>query len=333
MDQNKFLETKSPVIPFSQKLQASSLSPLRSLEISVLQINVGRRCNLSCIHCHVNAGPQRAELISKTTLKQCLAIAGDSRISTIDITGGSPEMNPCLEWFIEKAALLKKRLIVRSNLAILLEPAYSPFIDVYTRNKVEIIASLPCFLMKNTNRQRGTGTYDKIISVLQSLNAVGYGIDGSGLVLSLAHNPVDANLPSSQHLLEQEYKTRLLSDHGIRFNTLYCIVNNPVGRFLEYLLASGDFDAYMQLLADSFNPGAVQNVMCRTMLSVGWDGSLYDCDFNQMLKLPVNRGAPGHISNVQAETLSAREIMVNNHCYACTAGKGSSCQGEAANLA
>lgn len=315
------------ILPFSDKLREADLCPLRSEYIGVLQINVGLRCNFLCSHCHVDAGPRRHELMSRDTFETCMIIAACPGITTIDITGGSPEMNPDLAWFILKASALGKHLIVRSNCAILLDPAYSHFIDLYAQNRIEIMVALPCYVKQNTDTQRGKDSYEKIISAIKQLNTLGYGADGTGLVLNIVHNPIGAYLPSSQQELEHDYKTRLRADHGIRFNNLFCITNNPIGRFLDFLLASGKYDEYMRMLARSFNPAAAKRVMCRTMLSVGWDGTLYDCDFNQALGLPVNHGAPCHISVFDLKKLSHREIMVRNHCYACTAGQGSSCQG------
>ena len=305
------------------------MSPFRSENIDVLQMNVGLRCNFLCTHCHVQAGPHRRELMSRDIFEKCLSIAaGTPDISTIDITGGSPEMNPELAWFIPQAALLrKKRIIARSNCAILLHPDYSHFIDVYVKYGIEIMAALPCYLSENTEQQRGKGSYGRIISAIKLLNEKGYGKENTGLRLNLIHNPVGAHLPPSQQTLEQHYRTRLLTDHGIVFNNLLCLANNPIGRFLEYLLKSQKHEEYMHLLSAAFNPAAAKLVMCRSMLSVGWDGTLYDCDFNQALALPVNHGAPSHVSEFDMNKLAKREIVTGDHCYGCTAGRGSSCQG------
>ncbi len=236
-------------------------------------------------------------------------------------------MNPHLEWFIKETLPLKRRLIVRSNLIILTEEPYSHFIDVYTDNRVELVASLPDYRMSKSDKQRGVDSFNKAIQIIKLLNNKGYGIPGSNLILNLVHNPVGAYLPGSQNALEFEYKRVLESEYGIKFNTLFCLSNCPVGRYLEFLLRTDNFDDYMTLLVQAFNPIAANNVMCRTTLSVGWDGILYDCDFNQMLELPVNHGVPNHIDNFDMEKLRNREIVINNHCYACTAGAGSSCQG------
>jgi radical SAM/Cys-rich protein len=313
--------------PFEKKLQAASLCPLVSRDIVTLQINVGKRCTLLCKHCHVEAGPGRTEEMSRATLEKCLAIAAAPPITTVDITGGAPEMNPHIEWFLDAAAKLGKRLIVRSNLVILLDKEYERFVDVYVRNRVELAASLPHWKAEKCDRQRGAGAFDKIVAVIRMLNGRGYGREAGGLVLDLVHNPMGSFLPGPQAALEQEYKAELAAVHGVIFNKLFCLTNNPVGRFREHLAAKGSYEEYMATLERAFNPSAAENVMCRTTLSVGWDGSIYDCDFNQMLGLRVDHGAPDHIEKFDLEALRRRRIVVDDHCYACTAGQGSSCQG------
>ncbi len=301
--------------------------PLFAEGIQILQLNVGRRCNLACKHCHVEAGPHRVELMGRPILEKCLQILAEYPIGTIDITGGAPEMNPHLAWFISKAAQMGRRLLVRSNLLILLEPKYRHFIDVYAQNKVEVIASLPDYTGQRTNRQRGDKVFERVIQAMLELNALGYGQPDSGLVLDLVYNPVGAYLPGQQEALLLEYKTHLAQAHGAVFNQLFCLTNCPIGRYLEYLIRSENYEDYMTELIGAFNLSAVENVMCRTTLSVGWDGMLYDCDFNQMLALPVNHGAPERIDIFDFDKLKNRQIVIANHCYACTAGAGSSCQG------
>jgi len=301
--------------------------PLVAEKIDILQINVGKRCNLACRHCHVEAGPGRSETMSRETLALCLEIAGNDEISTIDVTGGAPEMNLHLKWFLAEVGKLGKRVIVRSNLVILLEPAYSEFIDIYTDNRIEVVASLPDYHAERVDRQRGPGVFDRIVQAMRLLNNKGYGKEGSGLVLDVIHNPVGTYLPGSQKAMEEEYKKRLFDKYGIIFNTLYCITNVPVGRYLEYLLKSGNFEDYMAELCGAYNHLAADNVMCRTTLSVGWDGTLYDCDFNQMLGLSINHGKYDNIKDFNIERLRTRTIITGNHCYGCTAGAGSSCQG------
>ena len=312
---------------FAGKIREINKFPLKAKGIDILQINLGRRCNLSCRHCHVNAGPTRSEMMSRAVLTKCLEVLSSFPISTIDITGGSPEMNPHLEWFINEAARLNRRLIVRSNLTLLPDASYRHFMDVFVQNKVEIVTSLPDALATKSDRQRGAGVFQKVIESLRELNLRGYGMAGSGLCIDIVHNPVGAYLPGSQTALEHEYHMRLLSEYGVHFNRLFCLTNLPVGRYLDYLIESDNFEDYLSALCHSFNPAAVEKVMCLTTLSVGWDGSLYDCDFNQMLGLTVNHGAPNNIMAFELEKLKNREIVVNNHCYGCVAGCGSSCQG------
>jgi radical SAM/Cys-rich protein len=326
-EQLQILKNAPGCVPFDEQICHSSKNPLAADRIDILQINLGRRCNLSCRHCHVEAGPSRTEMMSRKILSECLEIARKTDLSTIDVTGGAPEMNPHLEWFLGEAGKLGKRLIVRSNLAILLETEYTGFIETYTENRVEIVTSLPDYHADRTDRQRGFGVFNRVIHVMRLLNEKGYARADSGLVLDIVHNPVGTYLPGAQKGLEVEYKKRLLEEHGIVFNNLFCITNVPVGRYLEYLLQSGNFEDYMADLCGAYNSSAAENVMCKTTISVGWDGTLYDCDFNQMLGLHVNHGAPVNIMDFDLEKLGNRKIVTGNHCYSCTAGAGSSCQG------
>jgi radical SAM/Cys-rich protein len=312
---------------FAERILDTARSPLRATGIDILQLNVGRRCNLACRHCHVGAGPLRTELMDRRVLEQCLVIASDPGISTVDVTGGSPEMNPHLEWFLDEASSLHKRLMVRSNCAILTEAGYEQYIDIYARNEVEIVTSLPDWRSEKTDAMRGGGAFGKIIEAMKLLNGRGYAAPGSRLVLDIVHNPVGAYMPGPQASLEHEYRMRLSRDYGVSFNSLYCITNLPVGRYLEYLVLSGNYSDYIRSLCTSYNPAAVENVMCKTTISVGFDGTLYDCDFNQMLELPINHGSPKSVFDFDFETLCDRIIVVNNHCYGCVAGAGSSCQG------
>jgi len=321
--QRQYLSSVSGHALFGDKL----LQPLLAEDIQILQLNVGRRCNLTCKHCHVSAGPTREELMERPVLEKSLQILHDHPIGTIDITGGAPEMNPHLPWFIDQAARLQRRLMVRSNLLILLDAKYRHFIDLYTDKRVEVVTSLPDYNAQRTDRQRGQGAFEGVIRVMRDLNARGYGQPGSGLVLNLVSNPVGAYLPGSQEALAQEYHRRLEQEHGVVFNQLYCLTNCPVGRYLEYLIRTDNYEDYMNELINAFNLSAVDSVMCRTTLSVAWDGKLYDCDFNQMLEMPVNHGAPDHIDIFDFEKLKTRRIEIANHCYSCTAGAGSSCQG------
>ncbi|MGM0424247.1 MAG: arsenosugar biosynthesis radical SAM (seleno)protein ArsS [Thermodesulfobacteriota bacterium] len=324
-DQIDILERNTDLKPFERAVG----KPLHAKSIEILQINVGKRCNLSCKHCHVEAGPHRTEVMTQETLQTCLEIlARHPSIHTIDITGGSPEMNPNLEWFLREASGLGRRILIRSNLLILLEDSYAHFLDLYARIGAEVVGSLPAYQQGLTDRQRGTKSFERIIQAIRLLNQRGYGLEKSQLKLHLVHNPVGAFLPGAQQALEHEYRSKLKKEHQVSFNTLFNLTNCPLGRYLEYLLQTDNFQEYMQTLIQAFNPRAVEQAMCRTTLSVGWDGSLYDCDFNQMLGLQVNHGAPSHLEHFDLDQLCSRRIVLGNHCYCCTAGSGSSCQGE-----
>ena len=326
-EQLRILGRIGDIPSLSRRIREINMFPLYAKGIEILQINTGRCCNLSCRHCHVDAGPHRTEIMSRPVLEKCLEILSSFPISTIDITGGSPEMNPHLEWFIGEAVRLNRRLIVRSNLTLLLEEPYRHFMDVFAQNKVEIVTSLPDYLETKSDRQRGAGVFAMVIKALRELNSRGYGMKNSGLYIDIVHNPVGAYLPGSQAALEHEYHERLLTEQGVHLNQLFCLTNLPVGRYLDYLIESGNFEDYISALCHSFNPAAVKNVMCLTTLSVGWDGLLYDCDFNQMLGLTVNNGSQTNIMNFDMDKLKNRKIVINNHCYGCVAGSGSSCQG------
>lgn len=312
---------------FIARLNDCGAFPLQAVGIDILQMNITRRCNLSCKHCHVQAGPQRTEMMSHETMMHCIQAAGCKEIYTIDITGGTPELHPDLEWLIGELAAMKKRLIVRSNLLVMLEPEYRHYMEVFAAKKVEIVGSLPAYNAERTDRQRGAGTFEAVIRAIKELNEKSYGVPESGLLLHLVHNPVGAYLPGPQRALEAEYRHVLRDNYGLQFNALFCLVNSPIGRYRDYLKNSGNLSEYMRTLQCAFNPQTVNSVMCRTTLSVGWDGRLYDCDFNQMLNLPVNSGAPNYIKDFDFAHLAEREIVVRSHCFACTAGAGSSCQG------
>jgi radical SAM/Cys-rich protein len=311
-------------VKFTEKLTG----PIYATGIEVLQLNVGKRCNLSCKHCHVEAGDKREESMPADILDSCMEVIRTTNgIKVIDITGGAPEMNPGIKIFINQASKLGRRIIVRSNLAILADPKYSDFFDIYADNKVEIVASLPDCDEKRADRQRGNGFFKSFIQAAKKLNEKGYGKAGSGLIINLVHNPLGAYLPANQKSLEQNYKQNLKNKHNIDFNTLFCITNMPVGRYLDFLLASGNYDEYMYELQQAFNPAALENVMCRTMISVSWNGNLFDCDFNQMLNMPIDSQYCDHVSRFDFDKLCKRPIVLHNHCYGCTAGAGSSCQG------
>jgi radical SAM/Cys-rich protein len=317
----------APVHPsFEQK----AAGPIMAEGIEIFQINLGYCCNLECRHCHVEAGPNRPELMSRQVMEMCLRVLRHHPISTIDITGGAPEMHPDFPWFFEECASLGRRLLVRTNGVILLEPQYAPFLDRYARRRVEVVVSFPHVDPKITNRQRGEGVYSRLIEVLRKLNERGYGQTDSGLILNLVHNPGGAYLPGLQSSLENHYRQALREKYGILFNHLFCITNMPIGRYLTYLKKTDNDEDYMTALVNAFNPATLQCVMCKTTLSVAWDGRLHDCDFNQMLGLTVDHGAPEHITLFDLDRLARRRIVTGSHCYGCTAGAGSSCGGEIA---
>jgi radical SAM/Cys-rich protein len=315
---------------FRDQLQSIDLFPLRPTGLDVLQINVGKMCNQVCKHCHVDAGPDRKEIMTRETMQHCLDVLAQTSIPVVDLTGGAPEMNPDFRWFVEAIRQLGRHVIVRCNLTIIVaNPKYNDLPDFFRQHQVEVVSSLPFYNADKTDRQRGQGVFQDSIKALHLLNAVGYGQPDSGLVLNLVYNPAGAFMPGSQVSLEQQFKRVLLSEFGIVFNSLFAITNIPVSRYLDYLVTSGNYDGYMEKLVNAFNPTAASGVMCRNMISVGWDGQLYDCDFNQMLDLTVR--VPGrHISEFDADQLMQRAIIVNEHCYGCTAGAGSSCGGTTA---
>jgi len=326
-NQITILEEKSGVPPFAEKLSQAGLFPLKPTAIDIFQVNVGKLCNQTCNHCHVDAGPDRKEVMSRDTMHQCLDVLKTIDTKTVDITGGAPELNPNFRWFVEELKTLGKHVMVRCNLTIVVaNPKYRDLPEFYREHEVEIVSSLPFYEAERTNRQRGQGVFEQSIAALRMLNAEGYGKPSTRLTLNLVYNPAGAFLPASQEQLERDFKSQLKRNYDIDFNHLYCITNMPISRYLEWLLNSGNYEKYMDRLVRSFNPRAAENVMCRNTLSVGWDGSLYDCDFNQMLEMKV-AGTSNHISRFDPEALSHREISVNQHCYGCTAGTGSSCSG------
>jgi radical SAM/Cys-rich protein len=313
---------------FENRLKRSNCSPLTAADVEIFQMNTGKKCNLACRHCHVGAGPSRTEMMSGQIFEKCLEVIRNTpTIHTVDLTGGAPEMNPNLKWFIEQAGSLNKRLIVRSNLAILSQESYKDFIGHFARHRVGIYASLPDCDPEKTDRQRGPGTHRQCIEIIKKLNALGYGKENTGLELNLVHNPVGAYMPGTQAALEHGFRKRLKTEYGVVFNSLYCLTNIPVGRYLQYLIESDNLEEYMCELVNAYNPAAVPNVMCKNTLSVGWDGSLYDCDFNQMLELKINDAGFDSIQEYDPLKLRGRRIVVRSHCYGCTAGSGSSCQG------
>ena len=329
-EQIRVLSTPNGFAPFSQKMTAAGLFPLTATGVSVFQINVGKLCNQTCAHCHVDAGPDRKEIMTRETAELCIAALAQTEIPTVDITGGAPELNPNFRWLVERAGALGRHVIDRCNLTVLMLEREAELAEFLACHHVEVIASLPYYRASQTDAQRGEGVFEKSIAALRKLNALDYGRAGSGLLVNLVYNPVGAFLPPKQEAIEVQFKRELERQHGVVFNRLYTITNMPISRFLDFLLATDNYEGYMQRLVNAFNPAAAAGVMCRTMLSVGWDGTLYDCDFNQMLELPTGYGAQQHIRDFDAAALARRRIVSGNHCYGCTAGAGSSCGGATA---
>ncbi|MBT6438936.1 MAG: radical SAM/Cys-rich domain protein [Flavobacteriales bacterium] len=313
---------------FTEKLKASQQFPLQAKAIEILQINVGYMCNQVCSHCHVDAGPDRKEIMTKETMQYCLDVIKTTGAHTLDLTGGAPEMNHNFRWFVEEASKIGiKDFIVRSNLTIIRSnPKYYDLPEFFKKHNIHVVSSMPHYTKDMTDKQRGSGVFNQSIKALQELNAVGYGKENSELQLDLVYNPSGAYLPGDQKALEYDFKKALKRDFSIDFNKLYSITNLPISRFLEYLIASDNYEEYMYALVEAFNPAAVANLMCTNTISVSWDGYLYDCDFNQMLDLKVASNVQ-HISEYNEKILQNREIIVSQHCYGCTAGAGSSCQG------
>jgi radical SAM/Cys-rich protein len=312
--------------PFDDVLTTHGLPLLATGRIEVLQVNVGKLCNQTCAHCHVDAGPDRREAMSRETAGKVIELLRRHDIGTLDITGGAPELNPQFRFLVDEAVKLGRRIIDRCNLTVLTLPAQADLPGYLAERRVEVTASLPSFRQAGTDAQRGDGVFEKSIAALRKLNDLGYG-KGTGLVLDLIHNPVGAFLPGKQSSLERDYRRELGSRFGIVFDHLHTITNMPISRFLEFLERTGNTERYMELLVRSFNPKAAGGVMCRTHLSVGWDGALYDCDFNQMLALAVDHGAPGTLDSLLASDDLSRRVRTGLHCFGCTAGAGSSCGG------
>ena len=312
---------------FEEALSTCGLQPLLPTQIEILQLNLGRLCNMTCRHCHVDAGPDRREVMSREILESCLAALRSCDIQTVDLTGGAPELNPHFRWFVQEVRALGRHVIDRCNLTILEVRSQHDLAAFLAASQVEVIASLPHYRQPLTDTQRGDGVFERSISALQRLNALGYGDGQSGLKLNLVTNPVGAFLPGSQASLEKEWKRELLRLHGVRFDGLFTITNMPIARYLDWLLETGNLDTYLERLAAAFNPAAAQGVMCRNTISVGWDGRLHDCDFNQMLELGLEPAAPARIGVFDLEALTKRRILTGRHCFGCTAGAGSSCGG------
>ncbi len=326
--QREILEQMGSSVPsFQSTLARHGLAEMQRRPLKTLQVNVGKLCNQTCRHCHVDAGPDRRELMTVANFEHCLRVISNSAIETVDITGGAPEMNPNFEWFVSEVRKLNRHVIDRCNLTILSAPGFIHLPQFLADHQVEVVASLPCYLEENCDSQRGNGVFRKSIDAIRRLNELGYATSESGLTLSLVFNPVGPSLPPNQQKLEQSFRERLRQDHGIEFNQLYTITNMPISRFLDDLITTGRYEDYMSLLVNSFNHESIDGLMCRSTLSVDWQGNLFDCDFNQMLDLPLASPQRLHISDVQLGELENLSIAVGRHCYGCTAGAGSSCRG------
>jgi radical SAM/Cys-rich protein len=316
---------------FGERVTQNPAGGLKRANVDVLQINLGKRCNQACHHCHVDAGPKRQEEMDKKTAERLMQLlAASPQTHTLDITGGAPELNANFRYLVQAARQLGKKVIDRSNLSILFEPGQETLARFLAEQQVEITASLPCYSQENVDKQRGKGVFDKSIRGLQMLNKLGYGQEGSGLELHLVYNPGGAFLPPAQAQLELAYKDKLLEDFGIVFNNLFTITNLPISRFRKSLERGGQLSSYMQLLEENYNEGTLENLMCRFQISVGWQGHLYDCDFNQMLDIPTSTVSAARPTIWDIESLgdlNRGNIAVENHCYGCTAGAGSSCGG------
>jgi radical SAM/Cys-rich protein len=325
--QRATLDALPLALGFGDALARAHLAPLRAAGVSVLQMNVGKRCNQTCRHCHVDAGPDRTEVMPLDIVDACLRFLETSGIPTLDITGGAPELHPSFRDIVRRARSLGRHVMDRCNLTITRLPNYRDLPEFLAEHQVEVVASLPSFAARQTDAQRGSGVFDDSIAALRRFNELGYGMEGSGLVLNLVTNPVGAFLPGGQRSLEADWKRELHRRFGLVFNRLYTITNMPISRFLQYLIDSGNLQGYMDKLVASFNPAAVDGLMCRSTLSVGWDGRLYDCDFNQMIELGTAPDAPQSILDASLDALASRRIVIGRHCFGCTAGAGSSCGG------
>jgi len=306
-------------------LQATDFPALRRGRFSTLQVNLGYRCNQTCLHCHVNAGPNRTEAMNDSTIELIPRVLAARGLTTLDLTGGAPELHPRFRWLVEAARRLGVKVIDRCNLTILSEPGQDGLAEFLAGQGVEIVASLPCYLEENVDGQRGKGVFERSIAGLRQLNALGYGQAGSGLDLHLVYNPLGPSLPPAQTGLEAAYKQELKARYGIFFNQLYSLANMPILRFGSTLVSKGQFAEYMHLLKMSHNPDNLEQVMCRQLVSVDWQGRLFDCDFNQMLGLPLQ--GPAMLADLLTHDVSRQPIQIADHCYGCTAGQGSSCGG------
>ncbi len=316
-------------VEFDEKLNFHGFS-LLATNVEILQVNVGKLCNQACKHCHVDASPTRTEIMSRETVDACLNVLRKYKIPTLDITGGAPELIPDFRYFVSEARKTGAKIIVRHNLTVMFEEKQANLPEFFAENQIEVVSSLPYFLQQQTDAQRGAGVFDKSIEAIRRLNAVGYGVEASGLTLNLVYNPTGAFLPPEQSAIEADFRRELNARYGLYFNRLFTITNMPVARYLDYLRRSGNEEKYMQKLVSAFNPATIENLMCRNLISVDWRGKLYDCDFNQMLEIGVSPELPQTIFDFMPEGFFGRRIKTAAHCFGCTAGSGSSCGGAVA---
>ncbi|MGC2062886.1 MAG: arsenosugar biosynthesis radical SAM (seleno)protein ArsS [Thermodesulfovibrionales bacterium] len=308
---------------FSNKLSEVLKSPLNATGLQILQVNIGYRCNMACGHCHVGAGPNRAEMMEKDTVDLILAVLNNHDIRTLDITGGAPELNPHFTYLATEAKKAGCHVIVRSNLTVFFEKGFESLPEFYRKHDIEITASLPCYTERGVDGVRGEGAFRKCIEAIKLLNSLGYGNDSGGNNLNLVYNPSGAFLAAEQKSLEDDYRRELAARHDVTFDRLFVFSNMPIGRFRNHLEKTGSLGKYLKTLEDSFNPATLDGLMCRHLISVGWDGTLHDCDFNQVLGLNLNSACPQHIQDFVFERLANREIRTGDHCYGCAAGQGS----------
>ncbi len=325
--QTRMIESRGKGAAFAETLARHGLAPLRADRIDVLQMNLGKMCNQTCKHCHVDAGPDRVEVMTRETMERCLDAVEALGVPTVDLTGGAPEMNPEFRWLVARLSAMGRRVLDRCNLTILTVGRFADLPEFLAAHRVEVVASLPSYLARPTDSQRGDGVFEASVEAIRRLNQLGYGREGSGLVLNLVDNPVGAFLAPDQAAIEPEFRRELARRHELVFNRLFVLANMPINRFLEFLARTGQVEEYMERLVGAFNPRAVEGLMCRSMLSVGWDGRIFDCDFNAMLELPPTGDAPRHVADLTSGTPIGREIATGRHCFGCTAGKGSSCGG------
>ena len=323
IERKRVRASPSSPVSFQEKLGCVEL---RSFAVETLQVNVGKLCNQACKHCHVDASPTRTEIMQRDVIDACLAVLEKYKIPTLDITGGAPELIPDFRYFVTEARKIGTKVIVRHNLTVMFEKGQDDLPKFFADNEVELIASLPYFMQQQTDAQRGAGVFDRSIEALKRLNGVGYGTSDN-LVMDLVYNPVGAFLPPGQSAIEADFKRELSNRYDIVFNNLFTITNMPIARFLDWLRRSGNLESYMHKLINAFNPSTVSGLMCRSMVSVDWTGRLFDCDFNQMLELPIQSDLPQTIFDFDMESMENRRITTANHCFGCTAGAGSSCGG------